>query len=114
MTHLTCRLTAKHRDQLRNPTLGNRVWATFFKVWCTFLAHPVRAVKIQQNTPSVFINRFCCLSRFIAGQQLTTFNHQSKIFVGGKIDSAGKLVRAFRGSLAGLAVCAHSFRIFPL
>ena len=25
-----CRLTAKKRDQLRNPTLGNRVWATFF------------------------------------------------------------------------------------
>jgi len=29
MTHVTCRLTDKNRDQLRNPTLGNRVWATF-------------------------------------------------------------------------------------
>jgi len=29
MTHVTCRLTAKNRDQPRNPTLGNRVWATF-------------------------------------------------------------------------------------
>ena len=29
MTHDTCRLTAKNRDQLRNPMLGNRVWATF-------------------------------------------------------------------------------------
>ena len=29
MTHVTRRLTAKNRDQLRNPTLGNRVWATF-------------------------------------------------------------------------------------
>jgi len=29
MTHVTCKLTAKNRDQLRNPTLGNRVWATF-------------------------------------------------------------------------------------
>jgi len=29
MTHATCRLTAKNRDQLRNPTHGNRVWATF-------------------------------------------------------------------------------------
>jgi len=28
MNHVTCRLTAKNRDQLRNPTLGNRVWAT--------------------------------------------------------------------------------------
>ena len=30
MTHITCRLTAKNRDQLRNLALGNRVWATFF------------------------------------------------------------------------------------
>jgi len=29
MTHVTCKLTAKNRDQLRNPTLGNRVWPTF-------------------------------------------------------------------------------------
>jgi len=29
MTHVTCRLTAKNRDQLRNLTLGARVWATF-------------------------------------------------------------------------------------
>ena len=30
MTLVTCsRLTAKNRDQPRNPTLGNRVWATF-------------------------------------------------------------------------------------
>ena len=28
-THVTCRLTAINRDQLRDPTLGNRVWATF-------------------------------------------------------------------------------------
>jgi len=30
MTHLICRLTAKNRDQLRNPTLGNRVWAYLY------------------------------------------------------------------------------------
>ena len=29
MTHVTCRLTAKNRDRLRNPTLGNRIWAPF-------------------------------------------------------------------------------------
>ena len=34
MTHVTCRLTAKNRDQLRNSTLGNRVRATF-----TFVRH---------------------------------------------------------------------------
>jgi len=30
MTHVTCRLTAKNRDQRQNPTLGNRVWANFY------------------------------------------------------------------------------------
>jgi len=29
LTHVTCRLTAKNLDQLRNPTLGIRVWAAF-------------------------------------------------------------------------------------
>ena len=34
MTHVTCRLTVKNRDQLRNPTLGNRVWATsYVLIW---------------------------------------------------------------------------------
>ena len=31
MTYVTCRLTAKNRDQLRNSTLGSRVLATFVK-----------------------------------------------------------------------------------
>ena len=31
MTHITRGLTAKNRDQLRNPTLGNRIWATFLQ-----------------------------------------------------------------------------------
>jgi len=30
MTHVTCRLTTKNRDQLRNSTLGNRAWVTFY------------------------------------------------------------------------------------
>jgi len=34
MTHVTCRLTAKNWDQLRNTTLGNRVWATFTFLPC--------------------------------------------------------------------------------
>ena len=42
MTHVTCRLTAKYRDQLRDPTLGNRVWATF-----TFL-HTVGLLRIDR------------------------------------------------------------------
>ena len=33
MTHVTYRLTAKNLDQVRNPTLGNRVRATFTFTW---------------------------------------------------------------------------------
>ena len=29
MTHVTCTLTAKNQDCLRNPTLGSGVWVTF-------------------------------------------------------------------------------------
>jgi len=45
MTHVTCRLTAKKRDQPRNPTLGNRVRATF-----TFFTES----KVQQKLYSHF------------------------------------------------------------
>ena len=35
MTHITCRLTAKNRDQLQNPTICNWVWVTFtFYISC--------------------------------------------------------------------------------
>ena len=32
MTHVTCRLTAKNRDQPRDHTLGNRLWVTFYLI----------------------------------------------------------------------------------
>jgi len=45
---VTCRLTAKNRDQLRNPTLGrpNGVWATF-----TFLVHQYYNIYIPLHGP---------------------------------------------------------------
>ena len=49
MIHVTCRLTAKNRDQLRNPTLGNRVWATF-----TFIFTQIQQSGRQQIQPSKF------------------------------------------------------------
>ena len=49
MTHVTCRLTAKNRDQLRNPTLGNRVWAAL-----TFLTRP-KQVCVQLPTSTVHV-----------------------------------------------------------
>ena len=49
MTHVICRLTAKNRDQLRNPTLGSGVWATLtFLLYsadtCTLLSADVRTL----------------------------------------------------------------------
>jgi len=45
MTHVTCRLTAKNRGQLRNLTLGNRVWATF-----TFFTYSLRSSVDSKQT----------------------------------------------------------------
>jgi len=47
MTHVTCRLTANNRDQLRNPTLGNRVRAIF-----TFLRREHNEVSILNTVLS--------------------------------------------------------------
>ena len=44
MTHVTCRLTTKNRDQLRNPTLGNRVLAIF-----TFLLLIIYVISDKNN-----------------------------------------------------------------
>jgi len=55
MTHVNCRLTANNRDQLRNPTLGNRVWTTF-----TFLMQDT-----QYSAPgrtAQYCNERVCLS----------------------------------------------------
>jgi len=51
MTHVTCKLTAKNRDQLRNPTLGNRVWTTFTFVF-TRASPDLPAVDILNNIRS--------------------------------------------------------------
>jgi len=50
MTHVTCRLTAKYWDQLRNPTLGDRVWAAF-----TFLHRLPRPIAIDVASSGVCV-----------------------------------------------------------
>ena len=61
MTHVTCSLTAKNGDQLRNPTLGNRLWATF-----TFL-YGVRRAGVRGRALSIPLRdagrRLCLLLR---------------------------------------------------
>ena len=48
MTHITCRLIAKNWDQLRNPKLCNRIWATFIFI-------------IQLDTHTHMLNTYVCL-----------------------------------------------------
>jgi len=53
MTHVTCRLTVRNRDQhqLRNPTLGNRVWAIFFIRVLRYVSYrPVQSSSYLKNT----------------------------------------------------------------
>jgi len=45
MTQITVRLTAKNRDQLRYPTLGNRVWATLLSLLS--LTDPRHCIALQ-------------------------------------------------------------------
>jgi len=61
MTHVTCRLTAKNRDQLRNPTLGNRVRASFTSHHNTTL-HAVQldSGRRQQLSIDIFHTRARC------------------------------------------------------
>jgi len=47
MTYVTCRLTAKNRDQLRNHTFGNQVLATF-----TFLLLIIYVISEKTNLQS--------------------------------------------------------------
>ena len=44
---VTCRLTAKNRDQLRNPTVGNRVRATFTFLLLLLLLLLLSFVQVQ-------------------------------------------------------------------
>jgi len=72
MSHITCRLTAKNRYQLRNSTIGNRVWATF-----TFFAL-IKACSVLNFSGSavrscvVFTGLFVCVA---SGVSLTGVTH---------------------------------------
>ena len=56
MTHVTCRLTAKNRDQLRNPTLGNWVWATFTFFYLVVLLRPSSTFLFASSRRHAFLH----------------------------------------------------------
>ena len=53
MTHVTCRLATKNRDQLRNPTLGNLVRAIFTFCKCTLCCDAEPIVQLAPPTNAV-------------------------------------------------------------
>jgi len=77
MTHVTCRLTAKIWDQLCNPTLGNRVWATF--LWPVvkrselFCSHYSATLQLKNDIYEVVciranvIESECCTGQWMPG-----------------------------------------------
>jgi len=67
MTHVTCRLTAKNRDQLRNPTLGSRVLATFVKE-----RHCSHAVRKVARFYTCYVARSVCLCTRQTGEPIET------------------------------------------
>ena len=50
MTRVTCRLTAKNQDYLPNPTLGNRVWATYLEIMRIISGYRVLGVYVCRVT----------------------------------------------------------------
>ena len=75
MTHVTCRLTAKNRDQFRNPMLSNRVWAILH--FADLFTVPVEIGSVRMKKPSANIcydkRRFVqCWAELITNAELVT------------------------------------------
>ena len=74
MTHVTCRLTAKNRDQHRNPTLGNRVWATlpfYIERDSQETAEMVIGLKRQRPTSCCYAHEQVCVQLSTSADSVT-------------------------------------------
>ena len=97
---ITCRLTAKNRDQLRNPTLGNRVWASF-----TFFYHIVDMCLLQCKTSTR-----CSVSALLTTPVLTaisasTATTTSAVTTVCLVTAPATSVRTFRTTAITQPVC---------
>ena len=107
MTHVTCTLTAKNRDQLRNPTLGNRVWATFtfFTVHFCLCTMPSRGLFdtadacLYSTTMKAFVNTESIgsnpLLRFVVGLSYDLIT-QATCFLSSHLDRGVRMVGPLR------------------
>jgi len=74
MTHVTCRLTAKNRDQHRNPMLGNRVWATlpfYIERDSQETAEMVIGLKRQRPTSCCYAHEQVCVQLSTSADSVT-------------------------------------------
>jgi len=90
MTQVTCRLTAKNRDQLRNPTLGNRAWATFLYKYCHLLTYLLAKLRyftrcrlgtVSDVRTCSFVSRTCEDRIRQSASRLVTSHRRSQSFV---------------------------------
>ena len=72
MTHVTYRLTAKYRDQLRKPTLGNQVWAIFSflmlnkeRTFCCYDETTGKARTVKSGPILPLVSLFQCVGLYV-------------------------------------------------
>jgi len=117
MTNITCRLTAKNRDRLRNPTLGNRVWATFTFFCSSFglLRHYVFDLSVHLCVHTLDSEWTLALSyddwpSWCENYTFCTFTPLTGV---GR-DFSGEFCRLLTRCTASMCtcVCCHNFHIF--
>ena len=108
MTHVTGRLTAKNRDQLRNPTLGNRVWATF-TFSCTCVCSAMRIAQLgrgaDDDETDLRLSETGLRRRDAAGDEYDD---------GGGDVAADLLKRLVAGDVAKRRFCRHNYVYNPV
>jgi len=129
MIHVTCRLTVKNRDQLGNPTIGNRVWTTF-TFWVSKRVrvragvseferdalspgrldqqHHVRAVHSQSRPVGRLSDPDLCAQRRRRGTAILFTHHRSVELSGAARGEGGKLPRyGWTSRNYVICVCFH-------
>jgi len=110
MTHVTCRLTAKNRDQLGNSTLGNRVWATFWRRLATYSNVGLHATSLLYQFLCQPVMQLCIASNNILLNLAFPFRRLWRWHYSGfrlRSTSLWGTIRAYN------ADCARSYRSDP-
>jgi len=74
MTRTTCKLTSKNRDQLWNPILGNRLWATFLIIIIII----AMTIFVVLSSWQKWLREFTQFIWWMQTERRVAANHQSK------------------------------------